>query len=218
MSDDTKHVVKSSDCLSKIAKEYGFTWQKLWDYGPNAPLKAKRKDPNILMPGDIVYIPVPKEKKSSKQQDKAHKFIRKLEQADLHLRILLDGEPVKNVQLVLVIDNVIPKFEKKGKTNTDGYVEIEGTTDIKIPSDATEGTLRLGSPNCVLTYLLTIGHLRPVKKRIGFQQRLNNLGFEAGQEDGEENASFKRARDRFQRMYELSPTEIEAKIVDLHGC
>jgi LysM repeat protein len=43
-----RYRVRKGDCLSSIAKKYGTTLKKLWDYPENIALKEKRKDPNVL--------------------------------------------------------------------------------------------------------------------------------------------------------------------------
>ena len=51
------YTVQSSDCMSSIAYENGFFWKTLWNLPDNTALKAQRKNPNVLMTGDIVHIP-----------------------------------------------------------------------------------------------------------------------------------------------------------------
>ena len=49
--------VKEGDCLSSIAFEQGFFPDTIWNHSNNAVLKEKRKDPNVLMQGDVVFVP-----------------------------------------------------------------------------------------------------------------------------------------------------------------
>lgn len=221
MAGDVEYTVQSNDCLSKIAKEYGFTWKKLWDYGPNAGLKAKRKDPNILLPGDVVRIPSPEKKEESKKVDGTHKFVRKMEQSDLHLRLLLDGEPIEHTQCVLTVHGVSSMYEKEGKTDGDGNVEIDGSKDIKLPSDTVSAKLQVGKPDSYLEFDLLIGELVPHDQLLGVQQRLNNLGFEAG--DIVSPFKFSAAVRRFGQIHDLTEPSAfdkttQKKIAQVHGC
>ena len=50
------HKVKQGECISSIAEDYGFSWERIWNDLNNEELKQKRKDPNILYPGDEVVI------------------------------------------------------------------------------------------------------------------------------------------------------------------
>ena len=50
------YVVKQGDYLLKLAHGLGFDADTVWNADENADLKAKR-DPNILCPGDLLYVP-----------------------------------------------------------------------------------------------------------------------------------------------------------------
>src|SRR5881397_2063295 len=52
-----EHVVQEDECLHSIAEKYGFFWSTLWNHADNADLKNERKDPEALVPGDLVRIP-----------------------------------------------------------------------------------------------------------------------------------------------------------------
>src|ERR1035438_5291586 len=54
----TAYTVKQGDHLSRIADQFGFSdYRVIWDYAGNADLKAQRKNPHVLFPGDSVIIP-----------------------------------------------------------------------------------------------------------------------------------------------------------------
>jgi hypothetical protein len=60
----TNHVIEQGEHLSHLAAQYGFRdYLTIWDHPNNAALKDKRQNPNVLFPGDSVFIP-DKEKKS----------------------------------------------------------------------------------------------------------------------------------------------------------
>jgi hypothetical protein len=178
---ETQHKVKSGDCLSSIAKLYGLTWQQLWDYGPNAGLKALRKDPNIICPGDIVKLPPKKQKDDSKGVDGTHRYVRKSEQSHIAIVLKVDGEPIQDKPCRLCISG-LP--DRSGNVNSSGEVEIDGSKKIRIPSDVSTGELIVGEGNGASTYVLLIGRLEPHDTIVGVQQRLNNLGYHSGPEDG----------------------------------
>ena len=49
----TRYVVKQGDYLAKIARAHGYTdYNALWNAPENQGLRAKRKSPNVLYPGD----------------------------------------------------------------------------------------------------------------------------------------------------------------------
>jgi len=52
------HTVVQGEHLSSIAKKYGFSsYKTIWDHGQNADLKKKRQNPNVIFPGDRLFIP-----------------------------------------------------------------------------------------------------------------------------------------------------------------
>jgi hypothetical protein len=53
-----KHVVEAGECLTSIARLYGFVnWRVIYDAADNAALRKLRPNPELLAPGDEVAIP-----------------------------------------------------------------------------------------------------------------------------------------------------------------
>ena len=86
MAEDYK--VADGDCLSSIAFARGFFWETLWNLGENAELKNKRKDPNILHPGDVLHIPDLRLKEESCATENEYKFKLKGVPAKLKLKLM----------------------------------------------------------------------------------------------------------------------------------
>jgi hypothetical protein len=53
------YVVKKGDFLLRLAAEFGFDADTVWQDPSNEDLRALRSDPNILLAGDLLYIPDP---------------------------------------------------------------------------------------------------------------------------------------------------------------
>ena len=51
------HTVVPGDSMASLAKQYGFTWEQLWEHPKNQELAKLRENPNTLMTGDVVFIP-----------------------------------------------------------------------------------------------------------------------------------------------------------------
>jgi len=52
------YVVKPGDNLTKIARKFGIaSWRDLYNDPQNAAFKRKRPNPNIIFPGDTLYVP-----------------------------------------------------------------------------------------------------------------------------------------------------------------
>jgi hypothetical protein len=54
------HIVRPGDCLSSLADAYGLSsWHVIYDAPENADFRSKRDNPNLVYPGDEIYIPDP---------------------------------------------------------------------------------------------------------------------------------------------------------------
>jgi len=175
----THHTVEQGECLASITKHYCLSdYRLIYDHPQNADFKRKRPNPNIIYPGDVLFIPDKELKEESRSTDQRHKF--KLKGQLVLLRIVVKDEqaqPYASKKYKLTVAGI----EYTGMTNGQGLLEQ------KIPADATEGELKLWTGNNEMSlhgWKLSIGHLDPVETATGVQARLNNLGFYCGAVDG----------------------------------
>jgi hypothetical protein len=167
MSEDLE--VRQGDCISSIAFEHGFFWDTLWNHPNNADLKQKRKDPNVLMEGDVVHIPDLTPKVESGGTDQRHRFRLKGVPAKFKLRLMLDDRPRANEPYRLNIDG----HWHEGTTDHDGCLKHP------IPPNAQSGTLIVGKEESQDTYHLKFGSIDPLDSDEGIRGRLLDLGYGA---------------------------------------
>jgi N-acetylmuramoyl-L-alanine amidase len=206
-----EYEVKQGDCISSIACEFGFLPDTIWNDPANSALKDKRKDPNILFPGDIVSIPDVRTKEQTGGVDQKHVFKKKGVPERLRIILRADDEPIANESYTLDIDGKLVS----GKTNGDGLL------DEPIPPNAKEVKLLLGEERT--EYSLKLGTLNPVDETSGIQARLNNLGHDCGEEDddcGEKTVSAIKSFQKSQNLEETGELDDATKkaIKDAHAC
>lgn len=206
------HVAKVNDCISSIALEHGFFPDTIWNDPDNADLRRVRRDPNVLRTGDLVVIPDKRRKEDDKPTDQRHQFKRKGFPTTVHIRLLKNDEPRANETYQLVVDGQI----HEGRTDGDGHLWIY------IPANARKATLYVGDGESRDEYELALRHLQPVTEIKGLQQRLNNLGYPCGSEDGNLNAQTITAIRQFQKDVQLpitgaSDNNTQTKLRELHG-
>jgi hypothetical protein len=224
MSQD--YTVQDGDCVSSIAFENGFFWKTLWNHSSNADLKNKRKNPNVLLAGDIVHIPDLTIKKVPGATEATHKFKRKGVPEKLHIKLLdYDHKPRPNVSYKLLIEGTW----RSGKSDGNG-----GITE-SIPPNAVTGKLIYPAPDLIgptgqpvpphpknVVLILQLGHLNPLTEVSGLKARLANLGYYKGPIDENLDSATKQAISTFQSRQGLPVTgaaddATQQKLQDLHG-
>lgn len=210
------YTVMQGDHLSKIANENGFPdYHIIWDHPNNAELKQKRQNPNVLYPGDQVFVPDMEEKEESGGTEKRHIF--EVKKEPLKLRLVLEDvyeKPIANAQCALLVEGEVTQH------TTDG----QGRIQQDIPLDAHEATLVIRgdeTPFQDVAFPVKIGDLDPVEKISGQLARLDNLGYFPG--DGTDEEAFESAVEEFQCDHGLTVDGkcgpiTQAKLNKVHGC
>jgi len=185
--------VEQGDCISSIAFEHGFFPDTIWNHPNNAALKAKRKDPNVLLPGDIVFVPDKRLKEVPRTTEQLHRFRCKGVPEKLKLQLLLNGVPRAQVSYKITLEDDLVLSGK-----TDG----QGRLQHSIPPNAKAGKLVVNDEEA---YELRLGELNPADDITGIQARLRHLGFYDGPIDGQVTAEMEQALQEFQLSAGLEP-------------
>ena len=211
------HTVKQGECISRIAARYGFVdWSVIYGHADNADLRKKRPDPNIIHPGDRIFVPEREMKMVPRATGKSHAFT--VRRPKKMLRLLVEdlaGEPVANAAYALVVEGKV----YSGSTDGRGLVEQE------VSMEAESGTLEIAGK----IWPLLVGHLNPIDDTpddgvSGIQARLKNLGYDPGPVDGELGPRTTAAVRAFQREHPplavdgICGPKTRAKLTQRHGC
>lgn len=213
------HEVRQGECLSSIARSYGFRdFRRIYDHPRNAEFRRLRPNPNVIFPGDPLFIPEKQEKVETRATGSTHRF--QLAFKPTLLRVVLkdpEDRPYANKKYELSV----------GERSFSGRTSGAGLIQHPVPEDAGSGELTLWpddqDPETVLVWRLAVGHLDPVTEPTGAQARLNNLGYHCGEVDGIVGPRTRAALLAFQRATGLSATgavnsATEAKLREVHGC
>src|ERR1043165_6432377 len=130
-----EHFIKQGECLSSLAKRYGFLdYQTIFDHPKNAELKTKRRNPSVLYPDDVVFIPDHELKEVDAVTEQRHRF--QLKKSKTLFRIIVEDskeKPFANVRYELTIE----------RQTFEGMTDGEGKLEQMIPAGARAGGLVL---------------------------------------------------------------------------
>jgi hypothetical protein len=230
---------KQGDCIGSIAYSHGLTWEKVWNHPNNAKLKEQR-DPNLLFPGDEIFLPPLDRRTESVSTDQRHRFKVKDVPAKLHLR-LVDIDDTTRAGLDYTI-NVDGRF-------FDGKTDNNGCIDVSIPPNAKKAILTVrppcaaqedeadeqvytGPPVHMLAtaqpppvieqYEIWLGSVDPADEIVGIQERLINLGYDLVKPNGALDEPTQSALRHLQKQRNLDVTETmddatRRELEKLHG-
>ncbi len=187
----TYHTVEQGEYLSQIASQYGFrSYETIWNHPSNAALKQKRDNPNVLLPGDRLFIPEKRDSPQGRPTDNKHQF--QVTSTKLSLRLRLTNRfdnPIANRRCALEFNG-----ERKVLSTTG-----EGQVETPIPQTTHQAHLTLDDPiNGPLQQDLRVGDLDPVTEPSGQLARLVNMGYYLGEQDTVDDEQLRSAIEEFQ--------------------
>lgn len=194
-----KYTVQQGDCLSSIAKQFGFVdWKSIYYREVNDEFRKLRPNPHVLMPGDVLQIPDKRVKNESCQTGQVNTFQVIAKKTRLRLVVRgIDGQPLEGKKYKLTVE---------GDTH-EGVLPAGALLDVPIAADAIDGELKVWAeddyPDLADTWKLRLGHLDPVDQLTGVQARLNNLGYDCGPVDGVNGPRTRAAVKAFQKDHSL---------------
>lgn len=233
------HKARPGDCVCNVAIRQGLDPKKVWDAPENQKLR-ERTDvapagvPEIVNPGDVIHLPDRQTKWEKRADAQYHPFKVKTVPLRLKLKFMDQGEARADLKYTLQID---------GK-KTEGTLDSAGLLDEPLPPLAVDVRVRLGEPDSGEDYFIKLGHIDPVGRVSGIQQRLHNLGYEPGPVDNIFGPRTRHALARFQADQHINPSPGQTgtsqkrifviamgnnqtgepddatlrRLVDLHGC
>lgn len=171
------HTVVPGDCLRSLAHRYGMgSAEVLLELEQNRALRDAGRQPNVLLPGDRVFIPGPDSGQRCTQGG-THRFEARRPRCWLRLELHRShDEPLSGVRYVLEVAGET----HEGQTDHDGLVEQE------VDARAQHAVLKLfaeGAEAPTRTLRLRVGYLDPHHTDTGARSRLRNLGYGTEEDD-----------------------------------
>jgi len=213
------YTVKQGDHLAKIANAFGFSdYHTIWDDPNNADLKQQRQNPNVLYPGDSLYIPDRQTREESRPTDQQHKFTKKT--SDLKLRLTLVDQyeqPIANAACLLSLEGSSSNLTTDGDGKIEQDIKPTVHNAILVIQDAQ-------TPFNNTQLAIQIGDLDPIDQVSGQTARLNNLGYFAGDVSNPDPKAFESAVEEFQcdqgglTVDGICGPNTQASLKQAHGC
>jgi hypothetical protein len=202
------YVVQQGDFLDRLAVRLGFDAQKVWNDPQNASLKKARGNPNILCPGDVLYVPETKKTWLPVAVGGTNTFTVTIPKMTVHLKLVGEGAPLANKSC---------RVEGSGdplELTTDG----EGSLSFSLPITCEVVSIVFDDPP--LRYAVRPGWMDPHEEPSGMHFRLANLGYV--DDVGLDGDSMADSLAAFQVENGLEPTgnvdePTRQKLVDRHG-
>lgn len=173
-----RYTVQQGDTLSKIAESFRLaSWRRIYDHPENAEFRKRRPNPDLLYPGDVVFVPERQERTETAPTDQRNRYVCRRQKQVLRLAVEdMNAQRLAKQPYELDVDGE----RSRGTTDGNGMIERE------IPVGARKGKLKVSD----YRWDLQIGHLNPMEEDTpdggvsGAQGRLRNLGYPVGPVDG----------------------------------
>lgn len=161
------YVVRQGDFLEKLALQFRFDAEEVWT-NPLNGLVAARRDPNLLYPGDILFIPERPADPSPLVSQTTNVFTADLPVVPVELRFVRGNEP--RADEGVSFNGLPPHVEPPTETDELGCVRVEVPALLPVFE-----VYFVDEPHIVYTVL--VGHLDPIEEATGVVQRLIGLGY-----------------------------------------
>jgi hypothetical protein len=162
------YVIRQGDYLAKLAHQFDFDADTVWNSGKNATLRKLRPNPNVLYPTDILYIPNQAAKEpvtTSLKTGSNNSFVSDPPTVTVTVRFL-DAPLASQAYSV-------PELPKLTGLTTGG----DGTATVAIP--VTLATFTIVFTESDLRFEFRAGGLDPIDTLTGVLHRLQSLGYVA---------------------------------------
>ncbi|WP_437604885.1 peptidoglycan-binding domain-containing protein [Sorangium sp. So ce834] len=165
------YVIRQGDYLAQLAHRYSFSAAEVWNHPLNDALRQKRASPDILQPGDILYLPDARDGWNPLllTTGGANRFTARIPSVEIKLVLeRADTTPIANKRF---------RVEGLGTEPFNGITDASGLALFPVPVHVREVNLALEEEG--LHCQVCIGQMDPVDEPSGAAKRLTHLGYPA---------------------------------------
>jgi hypothetical protein len=157
------YVIRQGDYLTKLAYEMGFDATTVWQDGSNDDLRKERPDPDMLLPGDILYVPTAAPAGTALNIGTTNDFTAAVPTVTVSVRF--DDDRFASQPFT------VPELPDLTGLQTGA----DGTATVTAPVTLESITVSFETPKAA--YTCWIGYADPLNTLSGVFQRLQNLGY-----------------------------------------
>lgn len=168
-----------------IAHKHGFRcWETIYEHEQNAELRRLRPNPYLLYKDERVWIPDKTPREDKCETGQRHTFTLPEPNMVICLQLQNDhAEPYADCKYEIWIDGAcftqgLKRTDPKGIIREEVPLREEAQVRIWFETELEK------DPEACEIYTLEMGHLEPVETIEGIQDRLRNLGYDCGKENG----------------------------------
>jgi hypothetical protein len=217
------YVIRQGDFLLKLAVRFGFDAEEVWNDPKNDDLRQVRKNPNILHPGDILYIPAkPAPSGLDVLAGTVNGYTAVVPRTEV--KLMLRAGKKRFLSQPCTVEGM--KTEKPLKTDGEGNLTLSVPVSVKelvvcvVDREAAKAP-KAAHVDPTVRFRILLGHMDPVEERSGLRARLTHLGYYVPMQEDEE-AELREAVLAFQCAAGLpltgEPDEVlHAALVKAHG-
>jgi Putative peptidoglycan binding domain len=160
------YVIRASDYLTAIAYARGLKPDEIWQNPDNAGLRELRGNPEMLAPGDVLYLPAVKPKWLPVSVGSTNTFVASPPKVEVHVVLKgADGKPFAGSTV-----HLDPQV-----TDDDPTTDGDGLLKVLVPVTVKVLTATVGDDGA--SFQIRVGNLDPHDVPSGTLSRLRQLGY-----------------------------------------
>lgn len=167
------HVVKQGEHVARLALLSGSTEDEVWNHEKNAELKARRGSPEILAPGDVLYLPAGPVEGLELEKGADNAYQATVPRKPFSVKLATLAGPIADEPYEV---RGLP--QRPGSPPPGGRTGSGGEVELEVPVTTRELSIHL--PRLVQTFTLALGAMDPLEETSGVRMRLENLGLLSG--------------------------------------